>query len=93
MNILSFRSDKRYKNKQRGLGVSLSGATAAFREFDKDLTPSSNLIGQKFGQLTVLEWAGRSDVGKINPHKQHFWICVCDCGDTDYNVLIGAWIR
>lgn len=34
-----------------------------------------NLLGQKFGKLTVIEFAG------INKHKQSQWKCICDCGN------------
>lgn len=34
-----------------------------------------NLIGQKFGMLTVIE-----HVAPTPPNKVHFWICQCDCG-------------
>lgn len=33
-----------------------------------------NLIGQKFGRLEVLNYAGR------NKRKNSQWLCVCDCG-------------
>src|SRR6266576_5619613 len=33
-----------------------------------------NLVGQHFGRLTVLRFAGIANVG----HSQ--WACVCDCG-------------
>lgn len=35
-----------------------------------------NLVGQKFGRLTVLE-----DVGR-NKQKKVIWKCLCDCGNT-----------
>ena len=33
-----------------------------------------NITGQRFGKLTVLEYAGRR--GRV-----HFWKCKCDCGN------------
>lgn len=39
-----------------------------------------NLIGQKFGRLTVLEHGERTKDKRIR------WICLCDCG-TFTNVL------
>jgi len=36
--------------------------------------PVKNLVGQKFGRLTVLEQAGRIK------HKAVHWLCRCDCG-------------
>lgn len=35
-----------------------------------------NLIGQRFGKLTVI-----SDTGKSNRHGK-IWLCQCDCGNT-----------
>lgn len=32
--------------------------------------PKSNILGQRFGKLTVKEWSGDSR-----------WICLCDCGN------------
>lgn len=34
-----------------------------------------NLIGQKFGKLTVIEFAYRKD-------KKYLWKCLCECGNT-----------
>jgi hypothetical protein len=34
----------------------------------------ANLIGKKFGKLTVIEFA------EINKHKKSMWKCRCDCG-------------
>ncbi len=36
--------------------------------------PKSNLIGQKFGRLVVLQLAGKDKWGK------YVWLCMCDCG-------------
>ena len=33
-----------------------------------------NLIGQRFGHLTVINYAGR------NQFDHHLWLCKCDCG-------------
>lgn len=40
--------------------------------------PKINLIGKKFGKLTVIEYAGyrATQTGKIH----HQWKCACDCG-------------
>lgn len=35
-----------------------------------------NLVGQKFGRLTVIE------LDKSNKHNGVYWICKCDCGNT-----------
>ena len=35
-----------------------------------------NLIGMKFGLLTVLE-----DLGSDNEKQNHYWKCQCDCGN------------
>ena len=37
---------------------------------------SKDLIGRKFGRLTVLE-----DTGKKNPHGRIIWLCLCNCGN------------
>lgn len=34
-----------------------------------------NHVGERFGRLTVLKWAGR------NKHNQTTWLCRCDCGN------------
>ena len=38
-----------------------------------------NLVGQKFGRLTVLEYAGTKQYGKKNFSSNALWKCVCDC--------------
>lgn len=43
-----------------------------------------NLVGQKFGQLTVVE-----DVGSKN--RKHYWRCICDCGNE--KIVDGASLR
>lgn len=40
-----------------------------------------NLIGQKFGRLTVIEQAKR------NKHRDIKWLCLCDCGNE--KIIIG----
>lgn len=35
-----------------------------------------NLIGEKFGMLTVLNYVG------LNKHKNKIWLCLCECGST-----------
>lgn len=46
----------------------------------KDLTKykSRHLEGQQFGQLTVLEYAGK------NKYSQSIWKCKCSCGNITY---------
>ena len=39
--------------------------------------PALNLLGQKFGHLTVIERAGTTE----GPHKKAKWLCLCDCGN------------
>lgn len=56
------------------------------RFFDKTKQPSRNLVARKFGKLTVVEWAGRSDIGN-SPYKSDFWICECECKDPNYSPL------
>lgn len=41
-----------------------------------------NLIGQKFGKLTVVEKIGSRQVGKSSRSRCMFWKCVCDCGGS-----------
>lgn len=36
-----------------------------------------DLIGQRFGKLTVV-----GDAGKDNKHSHSLWNCVCDCGES-----------
>lgn len=43
----------------------------------KSLT--QNLVGQKFGRLTVLEYAGTKIYGKKSKSSNALWKCVCDC--------------
>lgn len=35
-----------------------------------------NRIGDRYGRLTVIEYAGKDHRGK------HLWLCKCDCGNT-----------
>lgn len=42
--------------------------------------PANNLIGQKFGYLTVIERAGSSPNGHAN------WKCRCDCGNECFRL-------
>lgn len=56
------------------------------RVFDKTKSPSENLVGKHFGKLTVVEWAGKSEIG-TKGDKRDFWICECDCKDPLYTPL------
>jgi len=38
-------------------------------------TVKRNLLGQRFGKLTVIAYAGR------NQFDHHLWLCRCDCGN------------
>ena len=40
--------------------------------------PRKDLVGKRFGKLTVLEYAGYELKGKTAKHK---WKCICDCGN------------
>jgi hypothetical protein len=40
-----------------------------------------NLIGERFGSLTVVECGPRKPVGK-RPVVKRTWVCLCDCGRT-----------
>lgn len=44
-----------------------------------------DLIGQRFGKLTVIE-----NMGKLNK-KHYFWKCKCDCGNE--TVVLGSALR
>ena len=39
------------------------------------MPPKNNLVGQKFGRLTVIE-----DSGKLNKNGDVLWTCTCLCG-------------
>jgi len=43
---------------------------------------TKNLIGLKYGKLLVVAFAGK------NKHKQHCWLCKCDCGKE--KVIVGG---
>lgn len=45
-----------------------------------------NLIGQKFGKLTVSELYYKSDQGKTGSGKKTTWKCYCDCGNTNFRL-------
>ena len=49
------------------------------------------LLGKKFGQLTVIEQL------PTNSHGEKKWLCVCDCGNkheaTSYNLAHGKTTR
>ena len=40
--------------------------------------PTKNLLGMRFGRLTVIRFAGITRDGK----PQALWLCQCDCGNT-----------
>ena len=42
-------------------------------------TPKENLVGKKFGQLIVIEYAG---IKQLRNYKGHIWLCKCDCGNN-----------
>ena len=46
-----------------------------------------DLVGQKFGRLTVLEEAGRSNRGSVR------WLCECDCEEKTRKVILGRSLR
>ena len=49
-----------------------------------------NLVGERFGKLTVIEFAGVKKYGKKNARM---WKCKCDCGNEttviQHNLLCG----
>ena len=42
--------------------------------------PNDNLIGMRFGRLTVIEFAGMRNYGVKKLHKRAMWTCKCECG-------------
>ena len=44
-----------------------------------------NLLGQKFGRLTVIKFAGIRKIKSKTPRRKHiltyYWECRCDCGN------------
>ena len=44
---------------------------------------TNDLIGKKFGRLTVIEKAYVKEIGKTKK-KQQYWKCQCDCGNIVY---------
>jgi len=43
-------------------------------------TYKRELINEKFGRLTVIEWDKEKS---INHNKHHFWFCKCNCGNKE----------
>lgn len=39
-----------------------------------------NLIGEQFGGLTVIGYAGHHEPTDKDSNKRHFWTCKCECG-------------
>lgn len=52
------------------------------------MPPRINLVGQRFGRLTVKEFTG------FSKWKNSLWLCVCDCGNEviviDHNLKTGG---
>lgn len=48
-----------------------------------------DLVGQKYGKLTVLSYAGKKQSGKNQ--KKTMWLCKCECGNE--KVIAGAELR
>jgi hypothetical protein len=61
------------------------------RVFDKSSPPKISLVGEKFGKLTITEWAGKWNT-VCDPNKrgqcENFWVCFCECGDAEHNPVI-----
>jgi DNA-binding XRE family transcriptional regulator len=47
--------------------------------------PLIDLVGKRFGRLTVMHMAGQ------NKHGQHRWLCQCDCGGV--STVVGTSLR
>ncbi len=54
-----------------------------------DHTPKENLVGMKFGKLTVIEYAGYKTTNSGAVYHQ--WLCNCDCGNT--KITTGAALK
>lgn len=48
----------------------------------------NNLIGQKFGKLTVVEKSENK-----GPHRETKWYCKCDCGNPNLIEVLGYKLR
>ena len=48
-----------------------------------------DLIGQKYGKLTVISYAGRKQSGENQ--KKTMWLCKCECGNE--KIVAGAELR
>lgn len=46
-----------------------------------------NLIGQRFGRLTVIQWAGKDKWG----HSK--WLCRCDCNNKNEIIVSGNHLK
>ena len=44
------------------------------------------MIGERFGRLTVIEYAG------TNKHRKSMWLCECDCGNITHPI-VGANLK
>lgn len=44
-----------------------------------------NLVGKRFGKLTVIERAGESKSGNVK------WLCECDCGNK--TIVVGSFLK
>lgn len=51
----------------------------------KERAISENMIGRRFGMLTVIENAGRTKYGNIK------WLCKCDCGEQ--SIVVGSNLK
>lgn len=45
----------------------------------------NDLVGKKFGRLTVISYAGYKDdinkTGRTHIRKRHYYLCQCECGN------------
>lgn len=51
--------------------------------------PVKNLIGMKFGRLTVVEFAGLKKYGLKN---KSLWKCYCDCEKKSEIIIVGTYL-
>lgn len=62
------------------------GDIVEYIKSEKKAREHTELIGKRFGRLTVLEYAGTS------PNRKTMWICKCDCGNITHPI-VGANLK
>lgn len=62
------------------------GDVVEYIKGEKKAREHTELIGKRFGRLTVLEYAGTT------PSRKTMWICECDCGNITHPI-VGANLK